>query len=217
MNIKKAKLLGSSYIGLFGIANDKLCFVPHSTDEKTMKTIEETLDVKAVKISIYESSLLAVFSKINNKEIFLPSYALPKEIETIEKEIKVKVINTEQALGNLIEINDTGAVVSLSLKEETAKQLTKNGLEIVQTNLAKTDAVGSSIVLTNKSFLISPKATMEEVKNIQDKLNIKGGSSTANTGDSFVRNSVLANTKGIIAGDLTTGFELNRIEEALEG
>ena len=56
-----------------------------------------------------------------------------------------------------------------------------------------------------------------KVKKIQETLNIRGGSATANTGDSFVRNSVIANEKGFIVGDQTTGHELNRIEEALEG
>ncbi len=212
------KLLGSSYVGLFSIANDSICFVPSSAEEKAIKTIEECLDVKAIKTTIYDSSLLAVFAKMNNKEIILPSYAMKREIELIEKEIKVKIINTEQALGNLMELNDTGAVISNTLKKSAVEQIKKETkLNILQTNLAKTDAVGSSLILTNKAFLVSPNAEKEEIKNIEETLHIRGGSSTANTGDSFIRNSVLANTKGAVAGDLTTGFELTRIDEALEG
>jgi len=208
--------MGSDYIGLFAITNDTVCFVPHSIDKKTEDIIQETLEVRTVKISLYDSSLLAVFGKMNNNEIILPSFVLEKEIKEIEKEMKVRIIETEHALGNLLEMNDTHAILSQTLNKNDVKQIQKAGLEIIQTNIAKTDAVGSSILLTNKSFLVNPNSSMEEIKKIQQALNIKGGSSTANTGDAFVRNSVIANSKGILVGEHTTGHELARIEEALE-
>ena len=215
MNIKKLKLLGSNYIGLFAITNDKLCFVPRTIEAKTVKEIEKNLDVKVVKAGIYNSSLLAVFSKMNNKEIFLPSYADGKEIEQIEKEIKVRVIHTEHALGNLMELNDSRAILSKTLSANDVKQINTSDLDTIQTNIAKTDAIGSSILITNKAFLISTNASMEEIKKIEQELNIMGGSSTANTGDAFIRNSVLANINGVLIGEQTTGHEIARIDEAL--
>jgi len=68
----------------------------------------------------------------------------------------------------------------------------------------------------NRAFLVNPNASKDEVKRIEVALMVKGGSSTANTGDVFVRNSVLANKRGIILGESTTPYEINRIEEALE-
>jgi len=217
MKLTKAKILGSNYVGLFGIANDTLALVPTSTEERALKAIEEILDVKTIKTSIYESSLLAVFAKMNNKYAYLPSYCNAREVEGVEKEIKVKIIQTEKALGNMMEINDTNAIVSMGLPKKEVEAIKETGLEVLQMNIAKTDAVGSSIVLTSKSFLISPNASKEEIKRVGETLNIKGGSSTANTGDAFVRNSVLANSKGAIVGENTTGFEMNRIDEALAG
>ncbi|MBT4870123.1 MAG: translation initiation factor IF-6 [Candidatus Diapherotrites archaeon] len=217
MKVSKTRILGSSYVGLFGLTNNELCIVARGTDAKVKKDIEEVLDVKTIEAGIYDSNLLAVFAKMNNKEVYLPSYALGREIEAIEKEIKVKIIQTEQALGNLLEVNDTHAVVSKTLQAQSIEALQSNGLKILQENIAQTDAIGSSLLLLNNSFVINPNATEEEVKKIQETLNIRGGSATANTGDSFVRNSVIANEKGFIVGDQTTGHELNRIEEALEG
>ena len=217
MKVSKTRILGSSYVGLFAITNNKLCITARGTAPKTKKGIEEALDVKVVEAGIYDSNLLAVFAKMNNKSAYVPSYALDREVEEIEKEIKVHVVQTEQALGNLSEVNDTYAIVSNTLKQNAVNSFKESGLEILQQNIAKTDAIGSSLLLLNNSFLISPNATEEEVKKIQETLNIKGGASTANTGDSFVRNSVLANEVGFVVGDQTTGHELNRIEEALEG
>jgi len=208
--------MGSIYTGLFGITNDKICFLPSSVDEKSEKLVAETLDVKIVKASIYTSPLLAVFAKMNNKYAYLPNFASAKEIEIIEKEIKVKVLNTEQTIGNLIELNDTAAIVSKTLAQKTIKELEKTGLTVFQTNIGKTEITGSSIVTTNKGFLVNPYVTKEEAIKLQEVLKVKGGSSTANTGDYLVRNSILANTKGMVLGEQTTPFEINKIEEALE-
>lgn len=152
---------------------------------------------------------------MNNKEIIVPSFITNKEINEIEKEIKIRIIETENALGNLMEINDNNAIISKTLNKNVYDQIKKTGLGILQTNLARTDAIGSSIVITNKAFLINPNATSEEIKIVQQSINIKGGSSTANTGDAFIRNSVIANSKGILVGEKTTGHEMSRIEEAL--
>jgi translation initiation factor 6 len=208
--------MGSIYTGLFGITNDKICFLPSSVDEKSEKIVASTLDVKVIRASIYTSPLLAVFAKMNNKYAYLPNFASAKEIEIIEKDIKVKVLNTEQTIGNLIELNDKVAIVSKTLAQKTIKELEKTGLEVLQMNIGKTEITGSSIVTTNNGFLVNPYVTKEEVLKLQEILKLKGGSSTANTGDYLVRNSILANTKGMVLGEQTTPFEINKIEEALE-
>ena len=217
MNIIKTRILGSNYAGLFGITNDNLCFLPPNTEEKTLKEIEKTLEVKAVKTTIYSSPLLAAFAKMNNKYAYVPKYIQPKELETIEKEIKTKIIQTENALGNMIELNDKGAIISQLIPKKICEEIKKTGLQTTQMNIEKITVVGSCLVATNRGFLISPNANMNEAQQIEKTLEVKGGSSTANTGDYFIRNSILANTKGIILGENTTPHEINRIEEALTG
>lgn len=217
MNIKRLKIMGSNYLGLFGITNDSVCFLPNNIEKEATKIVEETLDVKVITTSLYESSLLSVFAKMNNKKAFLPNYILPREIELIEKEIKVKIIDTQHALGNMIEINDTHAIISESLNKSEKSIFQKEDLEVLQTNIAKTNAIGSAILITNKSFVINPNASPSEIKNIQNFLKTTGGSATANTGDSFIRNSILANKNGFVIGEASTGHEINKVDEALEG
>jgi translation initiation factor 6 len=194
MNIAKIRVLGSTYAGLFCVTNDNLCLVPTSIDDKTMRIIEEVLEAKAIKASIYGSALLSVFAKMNNKHAYLPSYAEAREVEAIEKEIKVKTVG-----------------------KKAVEELRKSGLFVAQTNIAKTDVTGSCIVATNRGFLVNPYVSKEEAELIASALGVKGGSATANTGDMFVRNSVLANKKGILVGENTTPHEINKIEEALAG
>jgi translation initiation factor 6 len=216
MNIVRTRIMGSIYTGLFGITNDNVCFLSASTDIKSEKIFQETLDVKIVKTNIYSSPLLAVFAKMNNKYAYLPSFAGAREIETIEKEIKVKILSSEQAIGNLIEVNDKAAVVSNTLNEKAAKEIESTGLKIVKSNIGKSEVTGSCLVATSKGFLANPFIGKEEILKIQEAFGVKGGSSTANTGDYLVRNSILANSKGMVLGEQTTPFEINKIEEALE-
>ncbi len=216
MNIVRTRIMGSIYTGLFGITNDKVCFLPSSVDEKSEKIVASTLDVKVIRASVYTSPLLAVFAKMNNKYAYLPNFATQQEIELIEKEIKVKILDTEQTIGNLVELNDKVAIVSKTLAQKTIKELEKTGLDVLQMNIGKTEITGSSIVTTNSGFLVNPYISKEEVLKLQEILKLKGGSSTANTGDYLVRNSILANTKGMVLGEQTTPFEINKIEEALE-
>jgi len=217
MNIAKIRVNGSNYAGLFCVTNDNLCLAPAALDEKTQKIIEDVLEAKVVKTSIYESPLLSVFAKMNNKYAYLPAYAQAREIEAIEKEIKVKIITTENALGNMIEVNDTGAVISQTLGKKAVEEIKKTGLLVAQTNIARTDVTGACVVATNRGFLVNPYVSKEEADLIKNALGVNGGSATANTGDMFVRNSVIANKKGILVGENTTPHEINKIEEALAG
>jgi len=216
MNITRIRTMGSNYVGLFTVCNDKIAFVPALIEKKAEEEIAKTLDVKTIHTTIYGSSLLAVFSKMNNKQIYLPNFISPKELETIEKEMKARVINTENALGNLVELNDTGAIISQLLPKNAVEEIKKSGLKVEQMNLGRVDVVGSALVATNRAFLVNPNISLEEAQKIEATLGVKGGSSTANMGDSFVRNSVLANKKGIVLGEGTTPYEINKIEEALE-
>jgi translation initiation factor 6 len=216
MDLTRLRILGSGYVGLFGVCNDSLCFLPTQVDKKTEETISNVLGVKTVKINIYGSALLAVFAKMNNKHIYLPRLLSEKEVEEIEKEIKVKILPTESAIGNLIEVNDNGAIISKTLDKRIAEEMRKTGLRVEQLNIAKTDIVGSALLATNNAFVVHPAISKEEAKKLEEIFGVKGGSATANSGDPFIRNSILANKKGIIMGENTTPFEINKIEEALE-
>ena len=87
----------------------------------------------------------------------------------------------------------------------------------MQTTIGGSDLIGSLCVASNKGFIVSPSVTKKEFKIIEKALKVKGTSATANYGDKFVGNSVIANSKAVIVGSLTSGHELNRIDEGLSG
>jgi translation initiation factor 6 len=216
MNMARVNVFGSPFVGIYSVCNESLCFLPQGVDQKTKEAYEKALDVKAVEVSLYGSPLLGVFSKMNNRCIYLPSLVSSHEVELIEREIKVKILNTHLALGNLVELNDSVAIVS-PLIEKRVIDVLSSDLKVLTQKIGGVEATGSSIILTNNGFLISARASMEEIRNISEITKLKGGSSTANRGDSMIRNSMIANSKGFVAGAETTGFELAHIEDALYG
>mgnify|MGYP001589309342 CR=1 FL=1 len=91
------------------------------------------------------------------------------------------------------------------------------GIELMQATINCSDVVGASIVATNKGFVINKMAKQEEMEKIGLHFGLQGAPATANTGDCFIANSLVANSNSAIAGQITTGFELARIDDGLRG
>jgi translation initiation factor 6 len=68
---------------------------------------------------------------------------------------------------------------------------------------------------TNNGVLVHPKTSEDELSELDELFNVTVEVGTINYGSPFVGASLLANTKGYVAGRDTTGIELGRIEEAL--
>ncbi len=75
--------------------------------------------------------------------------------------------------------------------------------------------VGSTGVATNNGALLHPLAGEDEIKHIKSILKADVDIGTVNRGTGFVRTGILANTKDVLLGDMTTGPEIMRIEDAL--
>ena len=76
--------------------------------------------------------------------------------------------------------------------------------------------VGANNILTNSGLVINNRATDLEQKEWEGMTGFKTIRTTANTGGLAVGLSVVVNSKGVVAGESTTGFELNRIIQGLE-
>ena len=76
-------------------------------------------------------------------------------------------------------------------------------------------SVGMAAVVTNKGLLCHPKVTDSEKKMLEDVFDVEVMIGTVNHGFPLIGSGLVANTKGAIIGDQTTGIEMGRIEEAL--
>ena len=72
--------------------------------------------------------------------------------------------------------------------------------------------MGAIAVVTNKGLLVNPLATDEEVAELGQLFGVTADVGTVNRGSPFIKAGIVANDKGVIAGEETTGPELMRIQ-----
>jgi translation initiation factor 6 len=66
---------------------------------------------------------------------------------------------------------------------------------------------------TNQGILVHPRANDTEIASLERVVDLPIGLGSINMGSGLVGAGLLANSKGYLAGSVTSGFELGRIEE----
>lgn len=72
-----------------------------------------------------------------------------------------------------------------------------------------------SAVVTAKGLLCHPKSSNEELRVLEKVFDVPVMIGTVNHGSPVIGSGLVANSKGAIIGNLTTGIEIGRIEESL--
>jgi translation initiation factor 6 len=81
--------------------------------------------------------------------------------------------------------------------------------------IAGLKTVGMAAVVTNKGCLCHPKVTDVEKQQLESVFDVEVMIGTVNHGFPLIGSGLVANSHGAVIGNLTTGVEMNRIEEAL--
>lgn len=220
VDILRLRLHGSPYVGIFATVTEKIGLFPFSLPSDLEKKISDALGIEIVKATLANSSLLGVLAVGNSNGFIVSEIVEDRELDSLhEIGLKVKRLNSIAAIGNLVEVNDSKGVCSKIFSKEAVREM-ENFLKISISSetIAGSDLIGSSLVLTKNGFLMNPNALKSEFNSIKKFLNLNyGGIGTANYGDNFVGNSLLANGRAAIAGEQTSGYELIRIDEGLRG
>lgn len=222
MEILRRTLRGSPYVGVFCCITEKtglfpLEIVAHAPKE--IRDIEELFGIEIIKTKLAESSLLGILAVGNSNGFVVGEIATEKEIQHLKSiGLKIKKIYGITAIGNLLEANDSKGICSPTIKAKTQREIAEFlKIELKPAKIGNSDLAGSSIVATNKGFVISTRASEKEFLETKKFFGLQGSSSTANYGDAFIGNSVAANSRAAIAGIHTTGVELVKIDEGLSG
>lgn len=221
MDAAKYRIMGSDYVGVFGTATDKYLFACPAINQRNREMLSEKLDVKYIEMRLSGSDLVGLFSKANSNGIILSNLTLDQEVEALKAhclEMNIGVIESDlNALGSNVLANDKIAIINPDYSHKDAKDIQDIlGVEVVRACVDGFKTVGANNILTNRGLVINNRATDEEKKEWDRMTGFDSARSTANTGALSVGISVIANSKGIIAGDGTTGYELARIIDALE-
>ena len=221
MDIAKTTILGNSGLGVFALSTEKFSVVPFSVKESSLNVISDTLSVTVIQTTIANSVLVGTMIVGNSNVLFVPGNIKEKEYNILEENlsnhVKIVELNTKYtALGNLIILNDKGAIVSEMLEKHAQKQIQNElNLEITVGNLLGSPLVGSLAMCTNRGALVHPLLSEEEIKEIASILRVKVDVCTINRGIPYPRVGILANTKGAVIGTDSTGPESMRVFEIL--
>ena len=205
-------------VGVFCRANDNVIFIQKGLQKKIKKKIQNSLDVKIVELCIADASIIGSLLAFNSNGAVVTDFADEEAIKTIKDQgLDVCVVSDKiNAAGNDVLVNDSGCLVHPNLKDSTIEEIKKTlGVSVRKGTIADLKTVGMAAVVTNKGCICHPKATEEEIRILRRVFNVEVMIGTVNHGSPVIGSGLVANSKGAIIGNLTTGIEMGRIEEAL--
>lgn len=212
MAIYRYTFYKSPNIGIFVKANDSLILIPHGFAETKSEKLADYLQVKETRASIAGTRLLGPMSVMNNNGILLPSIASDEEVEAIRQasQLNVERANSKfTAIGNLVCANDNGAIVSPLFRGEIDRQVQDVlGVPAHTMGVGGFVQTGSMIVATNVGAGVTPRASEDEVKQVSEILQVPADAVTVNGGMPFLSSGIVANSKSVVVGTLTSGPEL---------
>jgi translation initiation factor 6 len=219
LGIYKYDVYRSPNIGLFVKSNDTLLCVPFGFAETKVKKLQEYLGVdKTIYISVAGTRLVGPLTVMTNNGILLPSTATDEELRIFKSASKLNVERLDSkltAIGNLISANDRGALVSGLIKNETHKQIRDVlGVQVEALSVAGFSQTGALIVSTNQGAGVHPSATDQEIQVISESLKVDVQPATVNGGIPYLSSGIIANSKSMVVGSLTTGPELMILSRA---
>lgn len=205
-------------VGVFCRANDEVAFIRKGLTKKVKNAVKLTLDVKLVELTIADATIVGSLMAFNSVGAVVTDFVDQESIGMIKKQgLDVCVVSDKlNAAGNDILVNDKGALVHPDLKDSSLKDVEKTlGVPVSRGTIASLKTVGMAAVVTNKGLLCHPKASEEEKRALEKIFGVNVMIGTVNHGSPVIGSGLVANTKGAIIGNITTGIEMGRIEEAL--
>lgn len=204
-------------LGVFATCTEDFVFVPTDIPDETLNDLEVSLGVRGFRVSVGGSSVVGSLISGNSNGVLAAGFILEREIRKIRKNTSAaRLSGPLNASGNLILANDSAALVHPDLPDKTVKLIQKTlGVEVRKGTIGGLKTVGMAGIATNKGLLVHPKTTENEMAVLEEIFNLPVDIGTVNFGSHLVGSGILANSKGYVAGEDTTGPEISRIEDAL--
>lgn len=205
-------------IGLFAYCNDKFCLIGKSVQTNDINKFEKLLDVPIYRVNIAGTSLLGVFCAGNSNCLLLPGIVFDDELKELDKlGVRYQVIETKlTALGNNILCNNNGAIINPEFEEDAIKKIKEHlQVEVKVSTIGELDNVGALGVSNERKCLLSIDASDSEVKVIEKLLNVECTLSTVNMGLPYLHAGIIANSRGFLISDHSTGIEITEADKGL--
>jgi translation initiation factor 6 len=215
--LRLGDVFGSSYIGVYCSASEKLAIVPDTIDDRDANEIGETLGVPVLKTTIAGSIVVGSLVVANSNGVIVTNFAEKHELARFPLGTRVGIMEEKlNAAGNNILANDHGAYVNPAASKYALK-LVEDVLdvEVIRRPVAGVQTVGSACIATSKGVVCHPRTTDMELKEISEFFKVPAAVATLNYGTPFLGACAVANSKGAFIGSRSTPIELGRLEDGL--
>ncbi|MCS6768215.1 MAG: translation initiation factor IF-6 [Candidatus Nitrosocaldus sp.] len=219
MSIYKYRVYRSANIGIFIRSNDEYVFIPKGFAHSKASRLEEFLSARSVRVSIAHTRLLGPLMVANNHGIVVAGIIEDDELSSLQRSTGLNVARLNSrltAVGNLVAANDRAAIVSTLLDGCMDTIQDALGVKAVQMSIASYHQVGAVLSCTNNGAVVHPNATDEEIERISSILEVDVEPATVNGGVPFVSSGIVANSKAVVVGSLTTGPEMVMLSRAFK-
>ena len=224
MAIARLDLKGSPNIGVYALTSNTLTILPVKLSHEKSQHLMKILQGDLVYTTLSGTRLLGIFAAANSHGIVLPQYVTNEEVANIKKSWNEKgniarIPGKYTALGNLLLVNDYGALASRHLTREPRilREIQDVlDVEVVPGEIAGLPYVGSIATATNKGVLAHPLLRDQERDLLEEVLKVPVDVGTVNGGVPFVASGLLANDFGVLIGPPTTGPEIVIISNLFE-
>jgi len=218
LGIYKYAFYKSPNIGIFVKCNDQLIVLPLGFAPTKTTMLSKYLEVtNNIYVSIADTRLLGPMMVMNNNGILVSYITSDEEINILKEKSQLNVERLKSkytAIGNLIATNDHGAIVSPLCNDVKTQIQDILGVSVISMRISGYIQTGALIVATNKGAAAYPNASDDEIKTISDILNVNVEPVTINGGIPFLASGIIANSKSVVVGNMTSGPELIMLSRA---
>ncbi|MBI2445256.1 translation initiation factor IF-6 [Candidatus Micrarchaeota archaeon] len=218
-SILKTNFYKNPFIGLYLRTNDRHTFMAKNAPARIRAQAQDALKTELVEFYVNQSPLIGLFCVMNNHGAILAANSEREEKNLLKKHgYDVHVLKTSLTPGNVLLFNNKIGLASPQLPPAELKPIGETlGIPMHQLHLSGMHTIGATNVVTDKGIFAYNDVTEVEFKQMEKLFGIHGTNGTSNNGVPFNSFGVVANNHGALAGDLTSGFEMQRIYEALSG
>jgi translation initiation factor 6 len=206
---------GDPNIGVFARVLGDIAIIPPESPEEFRTAVRDALDVKLVETTIQGSTIIGSLVAGNSRGVVVSGLATEEELGLLAEYREVLLLNESMnAAGNVIMANDTFAAVHQDMPAELTRAIGEFlGVEVIHLTLGGVKTVGMAGVATNRGVIVNPRATERQIALLGETAKVPVGTGSINMGSGLIGTGLLANDRGYLAGNATSGFELGRIED----
>jgi translation initiation factor 6 len=216
--IARTVIEGSPYLGVYLKVSDKAAILPPTIHRTLAREVERLFEVPSVRTNVADSEIVGALIAWNSFGAVVGDEIDPHERAAIETAVPVAVVRSRQnAMGNNVLVNDSGAVVHPELSDVAIRKIEETlRVPVRRGTVAGLGTVGMAAAATNRGVVVHPKTTDSEAALIGETLGVAVHRSTGNFGIPIVGACLVANSRALLVGKPTTPVEIVHLQEGFQ-